>query len=303
MKPAEPMRATFALSEEGPGHEVLRFSHEAMASVFEVHCVHADPAYARQAAQAAFELLDRLEGQQSRFVTNSDVSRINHLAAGESTRVSPWTMECLEIARHLYDLTGHAFDVSIGSGWERLELTPDDFTVHALEEGTGLDLGGIGKGYAVDRMAELLLEWDIPRALVHGGFSSVRALEVPPDRDGWPLRLSAPGDERVLARISAAWRAFGASGTKKGNHVRDPRPGRAGLAREAAWVAVTADQGPEDGHSPAAVADALSTAFMILPSEGVADLCARHPELEAWLVSWRTEGEAAGHSHHGSKLR
>ena len=93
-----------------------------MATVFEVHCVHADARYAAQAAQAAFELVDRLEQELSRFVENSDISRINHLAAGQGTRVSPWTMECLEIAWHVYGLTGGAFDVSIGSGLERLEL-------------------------------------------------------------------------------------------------------------------------------------------------------------------------------------
>jgi thiamine biosynthesis lipoprotein len=163
--------------------EILRFSHEAMASVFEVLCVHADPGYAEQAAQAAFALLDRLEQEQSRFIANSDVSRINLLEAGASTRVSPGTLECLGIARHLYELTAHAFDVSIGTGWERLELLPESFSVRALEAGAKLDLGGIGKGYAVDRMAELLLEWEIPRAMVHGGYSSVRALE-PPDAEG-----------------------------------------------------------------------------------------------------------------------
>ncbi len=105
-------------------------------------------------------------------------------------------MECLEIARRMYDLTGGAFDVSIGSGLDRLELDPDELTVHARRGGARLDLGGIGKGYAVDRMAEVLEEWEIPHALVHGGFSSVLALEAPPDRDGWPLTLSAPGTRR-----------------------------------------------------------------------------------------------------------
>ena len=56
-----------------------------------------------------------------------------------------------------------------------------------------LDLGGIGKGFAVDQMAALLEEWGLERSLVHGGWSSVLALEPPPDRDGWPLSMSAPG--------------------------------------------------------------------------------------------------------------
>ena len=82
-----------------------RFSHQAMATLFEIYCVHADASYAGQAARAAFDLVDRLEQEQSRFVANSDVSRINQLSAGQGTRVSPSTMECLEIARRMYDVT------------------------------------------------------------------------------------------------------------------------------------------------------------------------------------------------------
>ena len=68
---------------------VRRFSHEAMATVFEVHGVHPDARYAAQAAQAAFDLADRLERELSRFLPNSDIGRINQLAAGETTRVGP----------------------------------------------------------------------------------------------------------------------------------------------------------------------------------------------------------------------
>jgi thiamine biosynthesis lipoprotein len=264
-----------------------------MASIFEVHCVHEDAVYAAQAAQEAFALLDRLEQEQSRFIANSDISRINQLRAGESTRVTPHTMECLGIARHLYELTLHSFDVSIGSGWDRLELAPVALGVHALADGARLDLGGIGKGYAVDRMAELLLEWEVPHALIHGGFSSVRALESPPGRAGWPLRMRAPGGGAELARLSASRRALGASGTRKGDHIVDPRSGGRAPGREAAWVAVAAAGPPDENRSPAAVADALSTAFMILTVEEIAELCSRFPELEAWLVPAPEEGSPA----------
>lgn len=284
MTRADEASATFALDDGGPSPDVLRFSHAAMATVFEVHCTHPDAAYAAQAAQAAFDLLDRLEGEQSRFVANSDVSRINALARGEGTRVSASTMECLGIAGHLHDLTAGAFDASIGTGWEALELAPDEFTVRARAGGARLDLGGIGKGYAVDRMAELLAEWEIARALVHGGFSSVRALEPPPGRDGWTLRLRAPQTSRILARVTGHRRAFGASGTRKGEHILDPRTGQPVEGRAAAWVAVAAREEAGDDRRPAAVADALSTAFMVLPTAEIAALCGRFPELEAWLV-------------------
>ena len=103
-----------------------RFSHEAMATVYEVYAAHADQQYAAQAAQAAFDLVDRLERELSRFLPNSDITRINHLAAGESTRVAATTLECLGIARHMFELTGGAFDVSIGTGLPSLELDADE---------------------------------------------------------------------------------------------------------------------------------------------------------------------------------
>ena len=168
---------------------IHRFSHEAMATIFEVHADHPDARYAAQAAHAVFDLVDRLERELSRFQPNSDITRINHLAAGEATRVSAATLECLTIARHMYDLTGGAFDASIGTGLTTLALDPQEWTVRARETGVRVDLGGIGKGYAVDCMAELLEDWGLERALVHGGFSSVLALEPPDDADGWPLTL------------------------------------------------------------------------------------------------------------------
>src|SRR6478752_3374022 len=190
--------------------DVRRFSHEAMATVYEVYAVHADRQYAAQAAQATFDLVDRLERELSRFLPNSDITRINHLAAGESTLVAPSTLECLLIARHMFDLTDGTFDVSIGTGFASLEFDPDKSVVHATTRGVQIDLGGIGKGYAVDLMAELLEEWGLQASLVHGGFSSVLALEPPSGLDGWPLTLSDPSaPSHVLARLSVRQTALG----------------------------------------------------------------------------------------------
>ena len=258
-----------------------------------MHALHPDERYAAQAAQAAFDLVDRLERELSRFLPNSDIGRVNRLAAGESTRVSPSTLECLVIARHVFDLTGGAFDVSIGTGLPSLELDADDFVVRATKGGVQVDLGGIGKGYAVDLMAELLEEWGLGQALVHGGFSSVLALEPPADRDGWPLTLSDPGEpSRVLARLSVRQTALAASGLRKGDHIVDPRTGEPARGRLAAWVAVprpeAARADASAGEAPrvaaAAVADALTTAFMLLSLEEIEALCERSPGLEAWIL-------------------
>jgi thiamine biosynthesis lipoprotein len=283
------------LGVEGPRglRTVRRFSHEAMATIFEVHAVHPDAQYAAQAAQAAFDLADRLERELSRFLPNSDIGRLNHLAAGESTRVSPSTMECLVIARHVFDLTGGAFDVSIGTGLPSLELDRDGVVVHATAGGVRVDLGGIGKGYAVDLMADTLREWGLDRALVHGGFSSVLVLEAPDGQGGWPLTLSDPGPpSRVIAHVSVRQTALGASGVRKGGHIVDPRTGEPARGRRAAWAAVPrpADAGTAEEPRMTAVAEALATAFMLLRREDIERLCRQNPGLEAWLLRDAADG-------------
>jgi thiamine biosynthesis lipoprotein len=263
--------------------DVRRYSHGAMATVFEVHVVHPDERYAAQAAHAAFELTDGLERELSRFVPNSDIARINRLAAGERTQVSPSTLECLAIARHLFDLTGGAFDISIGTGLPSLEFDPHEFSVRSTRSGVRLDLGGIGKGYAVDRMVELLEEWELERTLVHGGFSSVFALESPEGCEGWSLTLTDPvTPARLLARLCLRQMAISGSGLQKGAHIADPRTGDAVRGRHAAWVAV-----PRSGTNAAAttaITDALATAFMLLRADEIAALCERSPGLEAWVL-------------------
>ena len=271
--------------------DVRRFSHEAMATVYEVYAVHADRQYAAQAAQASFDLVDRLERELSRFLPNSDVTRINHLAAGESTRVAPSTLECLVIARHIFDLTGGAFDVSIGTGMPSLEFDPEESIVRATADGVRVDLGGIGKGYAVDLMAELLEEWGLTAVLVHGGFSSVLALEPPGAADGWSLTLSDPREpSTVLERLSVRQTALGASGVRKRDHIVDPHTGTPVCGRRAAWVTVPRPRAtpalaePQHRAAAAAVTDALTTACMLLGRDEVDALCRNSPGVEAWIL-------------------
>jgi FAD:protein FMN transferase len=274
----------------GPG--LRRFSHEAMNTVFEVHVAGADARYAAEAAQAAFALVDRLEGELSRFRHNSDITRINHLTAGQRTRVGEAAFECLVIGRHIHDLTGGAFDIAIGTGLPALELDPEAYEVRATADGIRVDLGGIGKGYAVDLVAELLEEWGLERAFVHGGFSSAVALEPPEGADGWPLTLSDPREpSQVFTRLSIRQAALSASGVRKGDHIRDPRTGAPVRGRLAAWVALprpatlgtaAPDAGPR--IAPGAVADALTTAFMLLPVDQIEAICERSPGLDAWIL-------------------
>jgi thiamine biosynthesis lipoprotein len=299
------MDVTVGIGRGGASPVVRRFSHEAMATIFEVRAVHDDGQYAAQAAQEAFALLDRLERELSRFLPNSDIGRVNALADGEATQVAPTTMECLLIGRHLFDLTGGAFDVSIGTGLPALELDVEDCVVRAGAAGVRLDLGAIGKGYAVDLMAELLEEWGLQRALVHGGFSSVLALEPGDDPGGWPLTFSDPATPgRELIRLTVRQTALGASGVRKGDHIVDPRTGAPARHRRAAWAAVLRPPAARAADAdrlrlaPAAVADALTTAFMVLAPSDIETLCAASPGVEAWLL----EEPAAG-NHSEARLR
>jgi thiamine biosynthesis lipoprotein len=235
----------------------------------------------------------------SRFRHNSDITRINHLAAGQATRVGEAALECLLIARHIHDLTGGAFDIAIGTGLPALEVDVEACEVRATADGIRVDLGGIGKGYAVDLVAELLEEWGLERAFVHGGFSSAVALDPPDGAEGWALTLSDPRQPaHVFTRLSMRQSALSASGVRKGDHIRDPRTGAPVRGRLAAWVALPrpakpATPGPEAGPrlAPGAVADALTTAFMLLPVDEIEALCQRSPGLEAWILD--DDGPAA----------
>jgi thiamine biosynthesis lipoprotein len=279
-----------------------RFSYEAMATTFEISISQQDARYARQAANAAFDELDKLEQELSRFVENSDISQLNNLAANQPLQIGLPVFECLQLSARMYTETNGAFDITIGSlldcwlnkdktvripseeeldlarrrtGKNLIELNEAEHTVELLTDGVQVDLGGIGKGYAVDRMAELLRDWSIDVALIHGGYSSVLALDAPPQTRGWPLTLSNPADRRqTLARLCLRGRAVSGSGLQKGWHILDPRTAQPVKDKCATWVCAPS----------AAVADALSTAFMVMTPDQINDYCLHHPDVSAMII-------------------
>ncbi|MGC9330187.1 MAG: FAD:protein FMN transferase, partial [Candidatus Hinthialibacter sp.] len=112
---------------------VRRFAHEAMASVFEIYIEHNDANYAEQAAYAAFEELNRLEQELSRYVENSDISRINHAQSDKPIRIGLDAFDCLKHCQALYQKTGGAFDVSAGLLYE-CWIHPDKTPKQPAEE-------------------------------------------------------------------------------------------------------------------------------------------------------------------------
>ncbi len=251
--------------------------HEAMATAFKVTVVHDDAAYARQAAGAVLAELDRIDGRLSRFVDSSDVSRINRLRSGQSTRVHLDTFDCLRIALEVQEATGGAFDVAYASRTPasrgpRFTLDGDGPAVRVLAEGVRLDLGGIGKGFALDRMAALLADWEVPAALLAASTSTLLGMGDPPGEEGWPVSF---GPEHDLHKARLKGRAFSASGSGvRGEHVVDPRTGRPAMQRLRAW----------SGAPAAAEADALSTAFLVLSDAEIRDFCRRRPDVSACLL-------------------
>lgn len=253
------------------------FRHEAMATVFAITIVGDDRRYARQATQAAFEELDRIEGRLSRYVDNSDISRVNHLAAGQMSVVHPDTYDCLRIALEAQRATGGAFDVAYASRTRSgksppFRLNAETHSVEVTTKRILLDLGGIGKGFALDRMAELLKDWELESVLLAASTSTVLAGKPPPGIAGWPVSIGAEQDTRQL-RLSH--RAVSGSGTAvRGRHIVKPQTVLPVNRRFRAWASA----------STAAMADALSTAFMLMRIEQIRECCRRQPRVDAFLM-------------------
>jgi thiamine biosynthesis lipoprotein len=279
-----------------------RFFHQAMATTFEVIIVHKDARYAGQAARASFDEVDRLEAELSRFIENSDVSRINNLPANQPLRLGLAAFDCLQLSARICAETNGAFDVTIGplldcwhardgtsrkpskeqlnsarehTGMHLLKLDEPEHTVQVLTSPVQIDLGGIGKGYAVDRIAELLREWSINTALISGGYSSVLALGSPLGTKGWPLTLSNPANRKqTLARLYFQGKSLSASGLQKGRHIIDPRSAQPVADKLAIWASA----------ADAATADALSTAFMVMAPEEIEKYCLHHPDVLGMVI-------------------
>lgn len=280
----------------------LCFSHEAMATEFEIYIFHEDSRYAEQCAFQAFAEVDRLEQELSRFIENSDISRVNRSGSGNPVRVGIDTYECLEQCISLNADTQGAFDITTGPliqcwmnsdkksrkptpddianardrcGIRHVKLHKKDFSVMLKRENMIIDLGGFGKGYAVDRAVDVLKEWDIKSAIVHGGSSSVFAMGAPPGEVGWEVTMRNPNDAgEEISRFFLHNRALNGSGIRKESHIINPGTGHPVRERCGAWVFSQAT----------ATGDGLSTAFMIMSHDEIDDYCLKHDDVQGVVI-------------------
>jgi len=291
-----------------------------MATRFEI-VLHGDnPVALRAAGEEALDEIERIEAQLSLYRNTSEIAHINVRAACEAVQVSPAVFRLLEQARKLSQETGGAFDITIAplvrcwgfmggtgalpsqdaitdarskTGMHLVELNANNFTIRFAREGVMLDLGAIGKGYAIERATTILREEGITSAILHGGTSTVSAIGCPLDANAWKIAIERPienpgippttlavvplNDESLS--VSAVWGRSFQSGNKTFGHVIDPRTGEPTNAAVLSAVVLPS----------ATETDALSTALLTLGPAGLVQIASIRPNSRCLVVNGRGE--------------
>ncbi len=234
-----------------------------MGSSYSVVVYGPDGVKLQQAVDAAFEEVHRLDDLLSNYKPSSEWSEVNRNAAGRPVRVSPEVFRLISACMDYSRRTEGAFDITVGPlmklwgfykgsgrmphraeiravmnrvGYRHVLLDPGQMTVRFDREGVEIDPGGIGKGYAVDRMVEILRQYGITAAFVSGSASSLYALGAPPSEPrGWKVEIRDPKSpaghvaglflkDRSLSTSGSQEKFFRARG-RVWSHIMDPRTG------------------------------------------------------------------------------
>jgi thiamine biosynthesis lipoprotein len=288
-------------------HEATRMS---MAAPYAIVAYGPDAQALAAAAAAALDEVDRIDRLMSHYKPESPLSRLNREAARGPVQVDAelfdFIAECLRYSRE----SGGAFDVTVGPlmkawgffrgegrlpsegeleqargriGYQHVILDHAPRTIRFDRPGMELDLGGIAKGYAVDRAVAVLRAHHVPAALVSAGGSTVYGLGAPPGRDAWEVALQDPvAASRTAFTVPVRDRAVSVSGTHEKafevggvtySHVMDPRTGRP--VPDVLGVAVLTDTGT--------AGDALDNALFVQGVTEARTFVARMRDTEAFF--------------------
>lgn len=272
----------------------MEYTAVVMASEARIVIYAKDEEAGREAARAAIKRMRALDRVMSDYMQDSELSMLAVGPVNSPQPVSSELYRVLEIAHAISHATDGAFDVTVGPltrlwrearntgtlpdtdaitsarraiGWQNLQLDPSQRTVTLVQEGMALDLGGIGKGYAVDEAMKVLHSRGITRSLV-GLAGDIAVANAPPGRDGWQVAIDVSDEARPL-RLTLANTAISTSGDRyqyieidgiRHSHIINPRSESSiGQMDRRAITIIARD---------AATADALATALSVLePSE------------------------------------
>lgn len=228
------------------------------------------------------------ERMMSRFLAHGDLATVNRHAAGGPVPVSDGLWNVLQACRRHHALTDGAFDIALGSrqGGHGMHLVHFDDGAQTLQfaaPDVELDLGGIGKGIALDRVRQLLLDRGVTHAFLSFGESSVGVIGTHPAGDCWPVGvedLFQPG--RSLHRFALRDSSMSTSGNREGQrHIIDPHSGRFVTGCATVSVACTS----------AVDAEVLSTALLVLPASRRDAVLRNYPGTQAVQIVYRKRNE------------
>jgi FAD:protein FMN transferase len=238
-------------------------SRVSMGCVYTIASYGRDLERLRGASAAALDEVDRIDRLMSHYKNDSELSRVNREAAKAPVKVDPELFDFIaESLRYGRESEG-AFDITVGPlmkawgffrgegrmpseaelararnsvGYQHVILNQKDGTVFFDRAGVELDLGGIAKGYAVDRAVAVLKQCGVTSALVSAGGSTTFALGAPPGKPAWEIEVQDPVErDKIATRVQLKDRALSVSGSyekffelngARYSHIMDPRTGR-----------------------------------------------------------------------------
>jgi FAD:protein FMN transferase len=267
-----------------------------MGSRFEVLLLGDDEDLLDAVAVAVIEEIIRLDGALSRFDPRSEIARINREAGDKPVRVDLEVFELLERCEQARRLTAGYFDVTASknagsAGMPALLLDAESHAVRFTRDGVSIDLGGVGKGYALDRGRDIMLRFGVTCGLLNGGSSSALAVGAPHDKGGWPAAVRHPlnPDAAPVAYVELADRGLSCSAARhpgqRRSDVLNPLSGRP-LDGDAACVTLAASATDAEVYSTALLAMGREQSKRYLERTPCRDLVAGWFEPEsgfAWI--------------------